>query len=67
MLFYYIRHGEPIYEPDGLTELGFKQAEALALKFKHIDFSKIYSSTSNRAILTAKPTANALNKDIKIM
>lgn len=64
MLFYYIRHGNPIYEPDGLTELGHKQAEALALKFKNIEFSKIYSSTSNRAILTAKPTADVLNKQI---
>ena len=64
MIFYYIRHGNPIYNPDGLTELGFKQADALALKFKEIGLDKIYSSTSNRAILTAKPTAKILNKEI---
>ena len=64
MLFYYIRHGNPIYEPDGLTELGHKQAEALANKFKEINLDIIYSSTSNRAMLTAMPTAKALNKNI---
>ena len=64
MLFYYIRHGNPIYEPDGLTELGYKQALALVEKFKVIGLDKIYASTSNRAMLTAMPTAKALNKEI---
>ena len=64
MLILYIRHGEPTYNPDGLTELGRKQAEAVAdyLSIKGVD--KIFSSTSNRAILTAKPTAERLNKEI---
>ena len=30
MLFYYVRHGDPIYTPDSLTELGHRQAEAVA-------------------------------------
>lgn len=29
MLFFYIRHGDPIYNPDSLTPLGRRQAEAL--------------------------------------
>ena len=29
MLFFYIRHGDPIYSPDSLTPLGRRQAEAL--------------------------------------
>lgn len=64
MLFIYIRHGEPIYDPDSLTELGKKQAEHVAkyLSIKGIDH--IYSSTSNRAIQTALPTTKLLNKDI---
>ena len=33
MIFYYVRHGAPIYEPDSLTELGHKQAAALAKRF----------------------------------
>ena len=30
MLFFLIRHGDPIYDPDSLTPLGHRQAEALA-------------------------------------
>ncbi|MFA7106765.1 MAG: histidine phosphatase family protein [Candidatus Izemoplasmatales bacterium] len=64
MKFIYIRHGEPLYDPDSLTELGKKQAEEVAeyLAIKGVD--QIFSSTSNRAIQTALPTANRLNKDI---
>ncbi len=63
MLLYYIRHGDPIYFPDSLTELGEKQAESLAGKLSGFNFSKIYTSTSNRAILTAKPLCEALKTD----
>lgn len=64
MLFIYIRHGEPIYDPDGLTELGKRQAEAVAKRLESIGVDKIFSSTSNRAIQTALPTAKILNKEI---
>ncbi len=64
MLLYYIRHGEPIYNPDMLTDLGVKQAEALAKRLAIHGVDKIYASTSNRAIMTAKPTAELLNKEI---
>lgn len=30
MLLFYIRHGDPIYIPDSLTDLGKRQAEAVA-------------------------------------
>lgn len=30
MILYYIRHADPIYDPDSLTPLGIRQAEALA-------------------------------------
>lgn len=29
MLLFFVRHGDPIYHPDSLTELGERQAEAL--------------------------------------
>ena len=32
MLLYYVRHGDPIYNPDSLTELGHSQADALDRK-----------------------------------
>ena len=61
MLLYYIRHGDPIYEPDSLTELGHKQAEALSNRFALYGLDKIYASTSVRAQMTAEPTAKRLN------
>ncbi len=60
MLLFYVRHGDPIYVPDSLTEQGSKQAEALVKRMKRCDPSKIFVSSSNRARLTAKPTADAL-------
>ena len=30
MLLFYIRHGDPIYNPDSLTPLGHRQAESVA-------------------------------------
>lgn len=64
MLLFYIRHGQPIYDPDCLTELGVKQAEALAERLKNSQIDAIYSSTSGRATQTAEATARALNMDI---
>ena len=56
MLFYYVRHGDPIYNPDSLTEFGHAQAEALAKRLSILGFDKIYASSSNRARQTAEPT-----------
>jgi len=60
MILYYIRHGDPIYSPDSLTPLGCRQAEAVAKRLALHGLDKIYCSTSNRAILTAKPTCEML-------
>ena len=65
MLLYYVRHGEPIYQPDSLTELGHKQAEALSKRMTLYGLDEIYSSTSIRAQMTAEPTAKKLEKGIK--
>ncbi len=67
MRFFYIRHGDPIYEPDSLTPLGERQAEALAKRLAQYGIDKIYASTSNRAIMTAKPTSEILKKDIELL
>ncbi len=64
MLFYYIRHGDPIYSPDSLTPLGKRQAEALGKRLSLYGIDKIYSSTSNRAYETAIPTSEILGKPI---
>jgi len=56
MVLYIIRHAEPIYETDSLTELGFKQADALAERLAAFRIDKVFSSPLGRAKLTAKPT-----------
>lgn len=63
MLLFYIRHGDPIYNPDMLTPLGKRQADAIAKRLSLYGIDKIYSSTSNRAIETAEPTCEILKKE----
>lgn len=67
MILYYIRHGDPIYDPDSLTPLGKRQAEAVAKRLSRYGLDKIYSSTSQRAIDTAKPTCEILNMPPELM
>ncbi len=67
MLLYYIRHGEPIYDPDSLTPLGERQAEALSKRLARYGVDKIYSSTSTRARMTAKPTCEALSLEPELL
>ena len=63
MLFFYIRHGDPIYTPDSLTPMGERQAEAVAKRLALYGIDEVYASTSNRAILTAKPTCELVKKE----
>lgn len=63
MLFYYIRHGDPTYNPDELTPLGHQQALAAAKRLSLFGLDKIFCSTSNRARETALPTCQLLKKD----
>ncbi len=63
MLLYYIRHGDPIYNPDSLTELGHRQAEALSKRLAGSEIDTIYCSSSNRAKQTAAPTCDLLGKE----
>ena len=64
MIFYYIRHGDPVYDPDSLTPLGHKQAVGVAKRLSMYGLDRIYSSTSNRAIQTAEPTCDILKKEM---
>ena len=56
-----IRHGDPDYEHDTLTEKGRREAKLLAEKFKKEKIDFIYSSPLGRAKDTAMYAANALN------
>lgn len=67
MLLAYIRHGQPIYNPDSLTPEGHEQAKALAKRLRRFGIDKVFASSSNRAIQTARPTADACGREISIM
>lgn len=64
MLLYFVRHGDPIYNPDQLTPLGKRQAEAVARRITLQGIDKVFSSTSTRAYQTALPTAEICKKTI---
>lgn len=67
MLLIYLRHGDPIYDPDSLTPLGKRQAEALGHRLSLMGLDRIYVSSSNRARLTAQPTCEILKKEPVIL
>ena len=55
-----VRHGEPNYEIDGLTEKGKVEAELVSRKLTKENISEIYCSVLGRARLTAEPTLKKL-------
>ena len=67
MLLYIIRHGDPIYEPDSLTEKGKLQAQALARRLAVHGLDRIYASPLLRAQQTARPTCERLHKEPVIL
>ena len=67
MILYYIRHGDPIYDPNQLTPLGERQAEAVAKRLGIYGIDRIYTSPSNRARQTAEPLCQILKKEPEIL
>ncbi len=61
MRIIFVRHGEPDYEHDCLTETGRRQAEAAALRLEGEGISEIYASPMGRALETASFTAERLH------
>ena len=63
-----IRHGDPNYEKDCLTELGHKQAAAAAQRLLSEGIEEIYSSPQGRAFQTAEYFSKASDiKDIQVL
>ena len=52
-----IRHGDPDYEHDTLTEQGWREAELLAQRMKTIPVDGFYLSPLGRAQATASVSA----------
>jgi len=55
-----IRHAEPDYEHNTLTEKGFREAAFLSDRLSGLPIDHIFSSPLNRAVQTATPTAEKL-------
>lgn len=66
MRLYMIRHADPDYENDTLTEDGHEEAKALARRLAALGLDRIYCSPMGRAIDTAKYTAELLQLDYNI-
>lgn len=62
-----IRHGDPDYEHDTLTEKGHREAKLLAEKLSKEKIDYIYSSPLGRARHTCDYTAKALGKEDEVI
>ncbi len=62
-----IRHGEPDYSIDSLTEKGWREAKALADRIVTWDVMDFYTSDYGRAIATAKPALERLGRTAEIL
>lgn len=66
MRLYIIRHSEPAYPEDTLTERGHEQARALAGRLAAAGLDRVYSSPLHRARETARYTAERLGLALEI-
>ena len=66
MLLYIVRHGDPIYETDTLTDRGRLQAEAVGKRIFDSKINRIFSSPMGRAKETAAPACRLLGLDYTI-
>lgn len=60
MKLIFVRHADPNYAIDGLTEKGAREAALLADRLCREDLTAVYCSTLGRARLTAQPTLDRL-------
>jgi len=67
MNIYLIRHADPDYENDSLTELGVQEAEKLGEYLKSVPFTHLYSSPMGRAQKTMEPVARDRNLTPEIL
>jgi probable phosphoglycerate mutase len=73
---YFVRHGDALpdqdeivmgdYDAQALSDLGRRQATALARRMALYKLTAIYSSPTGRAVQTARPTAEALGLEIRL-
>ena len=62
-----IRHGDPDYSIDSLTQKGWHEAELLSQRLVKLDIDDFYCSPLGRAKDTASPTLKKLGKEAEIL
>lgn len=62
MRIIFIRHGDPDYSIDSLTEKGWREARLLAKRVSKWDVTDFYCSPLGRAKATASCTLEAVNR-----
>lgn len=62
-----IRHGDPDYENDSLTEKGHIEAELLSRRIAPMDVKAYYTSPLGRAQKTAEYTLNKANRTAEVL
>lgn len=67
MKLYIVRHGDPDYVSDSLTERGAREAELLADRLEKLDFAAAYVSPLGRARETAEATLQRLHREAETL
>lgn len=62
-----IRHGDPDYSIDSLTEKGWREAELLSERISKLDVKAFYCSPLGRAKDTASLTLKKMNRETEIL
>ena len=60
-----VRHGDPDYEHDTLTEKGWREAELLSERLSKLPVKEFYVSPLGRAKDTASLTLQKMNREAK--
>lgn len=63
MRIIFVRHGEPDYKNDSLSEKGMADAKLTAKRIQNWNVKQFYVSPLGRAQMTAEPTLTAMNAD----
>lgn len=67
MKLIFIRHGDPDYSVDSLTETGWTEAELTARRLEKLEVKAFYCSPLGRARDTAKPALERLGREAQVM
>lgn len=62
-----IRHAEPDYKNNTITEKGKREAQILAKRLQNWKIDDFYTSPLNRAVETSKPTLEYFHKEAEVL